>query len=386
MIEAMGQLLLRIVSLILVMGLVVTIHELGHYLAGRMFGTAADSFAFGFGPSLFETKDKRGTRWRVNALPFGGFVSFTQKDENGEFYDPRHKELVGLPLKEIPLHGRALVYAAGPIANFILAILLFAGIVLANGQAVHAVSIGQVYEGPAQQAGFQTGDIIKTVNGVSVQSEAMLIEKISLSTGDNLSVAIDRGGEALTLTVTPERRDIERLGQVMSVGAIGVGLTRATVETVRHNPVSALLYGVNETGAKVNQTINVLGRIITGKESINLLSGPVAIADASGRVVDATMAIETIPLMERVLAVFWFYISFCAIVSIGVGFINLLPLPVLDGGHLAMCAYEAITGSEVPAQVQGAVIMGGFALIIGLFVVITGGDIVETGILSSQGG
>lgn len=383
MIEAVAEFLKIALWIIPVLGLIVTIHELGHYWAGRWFGAAAESFSFGFGNSLVEVKDRRGTRWRINSLPFGGFVSFVHRDEETGYIHPRHQELIGKPLKDVSKLGRAVIYAAGPMANFILAILLFAVIVLVNGEQVQKVGVGEVAAGgAAEAAGLQVGDIIEEIDGVPLKSIGQLIETVSLASGDTLDFAISRSGELLNISVTPQRREIERLGQVMRVGVIELTPTPVAADIRQHSVVSAVLYGVNETQSRMAQTGRVLGRIVTGKESVGLLSGPVAIGDVSRRVVDSTMSVENVPTSEKLIALFWFFLNFSALVSIGVGFVNLLPLPVLDGGHLVMVAYEAITGSEVPAQVQGAVMMGGFVLIIGLFVVITGGDIIETGLLS----
>lgn len=373
------------ILIIPVLGLVVVIHELGHYWAGRFFGAAAESFSFGFGNSIFETTDKRGTRWRINSLPFGGFVSFIQKDENGQFLDPRHAEIVGLPLKEVSKFGRAVIYAAGPLANFILTTLLFAVMIWSNGEQVHKLTIVELTDEPAISAGFEPGDVFLAVNGVPIETQGAFQEKIALSSNTELTMTVERDGIEQDILVTPARSEMTINGQTVKLGKLGVSYRPELTEIVQHSPLTALVYGVEQTGVRLEMTANVLGRIVTGREPIGLLSGPVAIGDTTRRIVDQTMSIEQTPLSDRLVALFWQFLFMSAVVSVGVGFINLLPLPVLDGGHLAMLAYEAVTGSEVPEQVQGAIMMGGFALIVGLFVVITGGDIVETGLLTGQG-
>lgn len=385
MLDAMLEFIKIALFIIPVLGVVVIVHELGHYLAGRWFGAAAESFSIGFGQSLFEIKDKRGTRWRVNALPFGGFVSFIQKDENGNFLDPRHKELVGVPLKEVSKFGRAVIYAGGPFANFVLSAILFATMAFVNGEEVHELVVQEVSAEPAISAGFEPGDVIKAINGTQVTSQGQFVEKIALSSNTELAITVSRNSIQKDVLVTPIRREVDINGQKSSLGQIGVKYRPVVTDVIKHSPFSAMAHGIDQTGERLVMTANVLGRIVTGKESVNLLSGPVAIGDTTRRIVDQTMSIEQVPLADRLRALFWQFIFLSSLVSVGVGFINLLPLPVLDGGHLAMLAYEAVTGSEVPEQVQGAIMMGGFALIVGLFVVITGGDIVETGLLTGQG-
>lgn len=384
MLEAVVEFLKVVIFFIPILGLVVTIHELGHYWAGRIFGAAAESFSVGFGNSLIELTDKRGTRWRINSIPFGGFVSFIHKDENGQYYDPRHKDLIGKPFRDISRFGRMVIFAAGPLANFVLTILLLAGLVMVNGQPVQSIKIVSVVDEPAISAGFEPGDYIHSIDGTEVTGQGAFLEKIALSSGTELQISVLRNESLVALTATPVRAEQATNGQGARLGRLGVSVQTITTDVINHGPFSAISYGVAETGNRIAMTTTILGRILTGRESVNLLSGPVAIGDTTRRIVDQTMAVETVPVITRLQALFWQFIFLSALVSVGVGFINLLPLPVLDGGHIAMLAYEAITGSEVPAQVQGAIMMGGFVLIIGLFVVITGGDIVETGILSGN--
>ena len=188
---------------------------------------------------------------------------------------------------------------------------------------------------------------------------------------------------AFPISPAPEVRE-NQLGQILPQGTIGITPApfRESVEFLRYDPVSALGLGVVETQKTVRHTVYMLGRIITGKEPLALMSGPVAIGDAGRRIVNQTMSAETIPLSTRISALAWSALQLCALISIGIGFFNLLPLPVLDGGHLVFNAYEAMTGKVMPEKVQEVALMTGLGLLLTMFVFITWGDVLETGLFS----
>ena len=384
MTEILSQGPIFLVCLAFLLGVVVIIHELGHYWMGRYFGAAVESFSVGFGKPIFETRDKHGTRWRVNWIPLGGFVKFVGESQMPNDVGRIEDGPVGKPYPQLGVGARSLVALAGPVANFVLAVLLFAIFFAFRGVEtydVYAYSVAPDY--PAAEAGLQAGDVIQTIDGKPIQALSDLIVITSMSSGRELDFGVKRGDETLTLAVTP-RRETRRnqLGQIVPQGTIGI-VPAPVIETVnyrRYDPISAIGAGVVETKSTVEHTVYMLGRIVTGKEPLALMSGPVAIGDAGRRIVNQTMGAETVPLTARLSALGWSVLQLCALISIGIGFFNLLPLPVLDGGHLVFNAYEFVTGKVMPEKVQEVALMAGLGLLLTMFVFITWGDVLETGL------
>ncbi|MDJ0920863.1 MAG: M50 family metallopeptidase [Henriciella sp.] len=393
MISLLSQGPIFLLCLAFMLGIVVVIHELGHYLAGRFFGAAIESFSVGFGGSLFERTDSRGTRWRVNWIPLGGFVKFvgehqTPDDigEDGEI--PRAP--IGKEYYEVGVGARTLILLAGPVANFILAIGLFAVIFGFNGIYESRFVVSSVTEGqPAAEAGMEPGDVFVAIEGNPIETQVDISMAVVYSTGVPLTMTMDRRGDLVDLIVTPERvvRDNE-IGQKIPQGTIGIQFGRMQDATTHHqlNPVEAVGQGIVQTGEVLSTTTRMLGRIVTGKEPLGLLTGPVGIGDAGRRVVNRTMERTEVPLTDRLLALLWQMLGICAAVSVGIGFFNLLPLPILDGGHIVFNAYEAVTGSLMPERVQEMALRAGIVVLLTLFVFITWGDILETGLFNGSAG
>lgn len=384
MTEILSQGPIFLVCLAFLLGVVVIIHELGHYWMGRRFGAAVESFSVGFGKPIFQIQDKNGTRWRVNWIPLGGFVKFVGESQLPSDVGKVEDGPVGKPYPQLGVGARSLVALAGPAANFALAVLLFAAFFAFRGietYDVYAHSIAPDY--PAEEAGMQAGDVIRSIDGKPIQAIADLVVITSMSTGRALDVEVERGAETLTLSVTPRREVREnQLGQIVPQGTIGIAPAPVmeSVEYRRYGPISALGQGALKTRDTVEHTVYMLGRIITGKEPLALMSGPVAIGDAGRRIVNQTMGAETVPLSTRLSALGWSVLQLCALISIGIGFFNLLPLPVLDGGHLVFNAYEFVTGKVMPEKVQEVALMAGLGLLLTMFVFITWGDVLETGL------
>ena len=378
---------LGIVSLFIVLGLVVVVHELGHYWAGRAFGAAAESFSIGFGKPVFERKDSRNTRWRFNWIPFGGFVKFVGESQTAGDVGVIEDGPIGKKYMDLTVGQRSIVSAAGPVANFVLAVFLFAIIAMSLGKSVQKVTIVGFQDGPAQDAGFEIGDIILSIDGRKVERNQDIQREVTLSTGDELSFLVDRGGAETEVTVVPVRQTIESdFGQRVSVGRIGMEMNSVEVDGISYTPWGALGEGVRQTGDVIATTGKMLGRLVTGREPITQLSGPVGIGDMTRRVVSTTLGQEAAPLSARLKTVGWMLIQISAFVSVGVGIVNLLPLPVLDGGHLVFNAYEAITGSVLPVKIQEITLTFGAVFLLGLAVVVTAGDVVKTGIFQGLGG
>ncbi|MEL6568023.1 MAG: M50 family metallopeptidase [Pseudomonadota bacterium] len=385
--SAVIQTLIFFASLITMLGVVVVIHELGHYWAGRWFGAAVESFSVGFGNSITERKDKNGTRWRINWIPLGGFVKFI-----GEAQGPRDVGVVeagpiGKPYNDLTPIQRIVVSLAGPAANFVLAVLLFTLIVWVNGTARNQIVIASVADGkPAAEAGLIPGDIVTHIDGKLIQNSRDFLIPIQLGAGDAIPLKVQRDGSEVELTVTPERRRRDNgLGQMTDLGTIDARFDPLPLEPRTYGPIGALQAGLGQTADTVDMTVNMIVRIASGRESISTLSGPVGIGDVSRRVVNRTMEVEQVPLGGRLASLGWTALQLCALISIGIGLFNLLPFPILDGGHVVFHAWEAVTGKALPEKIQEGALTVGFFLLIGLFVVVTFGDILETGVFTTAG-
>lgn len=390
MTEILAQGPIFLVCLVFLLGVVVIIHELGHFWAGRWFGAAVESFSVGFGKPIYERKDKNGTRWRVNWIPLGGFVKFVGESQMPGDVGKVEAGPSGKVYSDLGVGARSVVALAGPAANFVLAVLLFAVFFAVRGTEqydVYAYEVADDY--PAKAAGMVAGDVIKSIDGEPIREISDLLVITSMSSNKPLVFDVQRGEERLNLTIEPRRVvRANQLGQRVPQGTIGIrpAAVMESVEYKRYGPFSALGKGMVETKDTVEKTIYLLGRIATGQEPIGLMSGPVAIGDAGRRIVNQTMGAEDVPLSTRLSALGWTTLQMCALISIGIGFFNLLPLPVLDGGHLVFNAYEAVTGKVMPEKVQEVALMAGLGLLLTMFVFITWGDVLETGLFNGPTG
>lgn len=388
----MGQVLsqgpLFIACLIFMMGIVIIVHELGHYLVGRFYGAAVESFSVGFGKPLYERKDRAGTRWRINWIPLGGFVKFVGESQMAGDVGKTEQGPQGKVYKDLAVWQRALVSIAGPVANFVLASLIFALILGVHGRANYSVGVAGVVEGsPAEQGGLEAGDVFVAVNGKPVTDAQTVTIPILLNPNQEMTFDVLRDGEAMRFKVTPDEVvRANEFGQMVAQSTAGIRLVGIALgERTRYNPVEALGAGIVETGATIDRTVTMLSRIVTGKMSFNAMTGPVGIGDISRRVVNKVWSQPELTVVQRLEQLFWMLLSICAAISVGVGFFNLLPLPVLDGGHLVFHAYEAVMGKELPEKVQEISLTFGLILLLGMVVVITWGDIIETGLFGGVG-
>ena len=390
MLELVSQGPIFLVSLIFLLGVVVIIHELGHYFAGRMYGAAVESFSIGFGRSIFERTDKHGTRWRINWIPLGGFVKFVGESQLPGDVGKLESGPVGKPYSQLGVGQRSVVSIAGPLANFILAIALFTVFFGLRGVQEYDLYAARVVDGsPAAVAGMQEGDVLLEVDGHRIRQDADLLMRTTVSSGIELDFLVERDGQQMLLKVTPERQlRPNSLGQVVPQGTIGVTPwpVQGSIVWRRFGLVSAVREGVLETGRTMERTAFMLKRIVTGQEPVSTLSGPVAIGDAGRRIVNQTMGAEGVSTGTKLMWLMWTVVQVCALVSIGIGFFNLLPLPILDGGHLVFNAYEAVTGKVMTEKVQEMALMAGLCLLLTMFVFITWGDILETGLFNRSAG
>jgi regulator of sigma E protease len=375
---------LFLACLIFFMGIVVVIHELGHYLAGRAFGVAVESFSVGFGRSLVEKTDSRGTRWRINWIPLGGFVSFIDKETAADS-EPGQPRPIGAAFDDIGPLKKIVISLAGPAANFVLAAAIFAAVFGVHGTTIQSVRVAATLPGlPAQEAGLLPEDRIVSIAGKPVRNSSDVTVAILLSPNTPIEVQIERNGADQTLIMTPQEvvRENE-FGQMVPLSTIGIQMYAAeTIGQIKYGPVESVVAGVEETGLTIQRTVAMLGRIASGDMSFHTLSGPVGVADVSRRVVNRVMDQPEVALADRLERLFWVLLSLCASISVGVGFFNLLPLPVLDGGRVVFHAYEALFGSKMPGQVEAVALRIGVFVLVAMVIVITWGDILETGVFT----
>lgn len=378
---------LFLVCLIFMMGIVVVVHEYGHYLAARLYGVAIESFSVGFGKPLLETRDKRGTRWRVNWIPLGGFVAFLPASALKE--DGQADGIVGSSFDDLKPIPKIVVSLAGPFANFVLATLIFALAYSVFGSPKFEVQITHVSEGmPAEAAGLLPGDIIRQINGRDILTGADATMMVLVSPNKEMLFDVDRNGQSVRVGVVP--KEIVRpneFGQVVPQSTAGFNLVHSKfIERVRYGPFGALSAGTAQTGRTIDQTVKMLTRIATGNMSVHTMSGPVGVGDISRRAVNRVMEQTQLTSWQKFEQLFWMLMSVCAAVSVGVGFFNLLPLPVLDGGRVVFHAYEAFTGAKLPSQVEAFALRASVFLLLLMVVVITWGDVIETGVFGRGGG
>jgi regulator of sigma E protease len=358
-----------VIPFILVLSIVVFFHELGHYLVGRWCGVKIDAFSLGFGPELFAWVDRRGTRWRLAAFPLGGYVRFhgdanvsSAPDSEGLAemgQSERRQTLAGQPV-----FNRAAIVAAGPIANFLLAIVIFTISFSFNGQYVLEPRVGGVEAGsPADLAGFKTGDFIRSANGNPIASFEDLHQAISTSTGLSIEFGVERAGQAMTISATPQialvdlppfgKRRIGRLGIKTSTNPADRRLETCGVPR-------CLAWSVKDVWSIVEQTSAYVTGLFAGRESTDQISGALGVAQVAGEVAKIS-----------VLALF----SLIAVFSVSVGLMNLLPVPMLDGGHLLFYAIEAVRGRPLSERTQEIGLRVGIALVAMLVIFSTSHDI-----------
>ncbi|HLT79309.1 MAG TPA: RIP metalloprotease RseP [Ferrovibrio sp.] len=354
-----------VIPFVIVLTIIVFVHELGHYWVARRCGVRVEVFSIGFGRELFGWNDRHGTRWKISAIPLGGFVKFfgdadaTSNADNTAVAAMSDAER-RVSFHHQPLGARTAIVAAGPVANFIFAILIYAGLFSLVGQPFTPPVVGSVVEGgAAEAAGLMPGDRILSADGTEIQRFEELRAFVGLRAETPIDFRILRDGEELSITVVPQRVDVaDGLGGTQRVGQIGI--RTAGVEFVRHDPATAVVQAVRETWQVVANTFTYLGRIVAGRESGDQLSGPLGIAKMSGDVAKAS----------------WLgLVSLMATLSVAIGLINLFPVPMLDGGHLLFYGVEALRGRPLGERAQEYGFRIGFALVLSLFLFATWNDL-----------
>ncbi|MFL4993978.1 MAG: RIP metalloprotease RseP [Microvirga sp.] len=370
---ATGSLFLTLISFLVVLTVVVFIHEFGHFWVGRLCGVGVTAFSVGFGRELIGWTDRKGTRWKISAIPLGGYVKFVG-DLNAASV-PDQDQLDRMPLEQRAISfphqnvaKRAAIVAAGPIANFILAIAIFAGFNYFNGRQVLEPRIEAVQPGSAaEKAGFQSKDLILTVDGRQIQTFADMQLIVSSSAGEPLNFTVERNGQAVALTATPNF--VERTSPFgkQRIGLLGVEASRdpSAIKRLTYTPWGAVKAAVVETWNLVDRTLNFIRRLVMGWESADQLSGPIGIARASGTAFDVGGVYSLVSLI--------------GFMSVSIGLINLFPIPLLDGGHLLFYAIEAVRGRPLSEKAQEIGFRIGFALVAMLMLFATWNDLVHLG-------
>ncbi|WP_019995188.1 RIP metalloprotease RseP [Aureimonas ureilytica] len=354
--------LIKIVPFLFVLTVIVFFHELGHYLVGRWSGIKILAFSVGFGPELLGFTDRHGTRWKLCAIPLGGYVKFFG-DENAAsvpseaaLRDARPEDRARA-FQSASVGKRAATVAAGPIANFILAIAIFAGTAYATGIMVGDPIVSEVREGsPASQAGILPGDRIVAADGTRIRYFSDLQRYVSTRADTPIQVELQRDGQSRAVSVTPElQTQTDGFGNSFQVPVIGIvaNSQQADFRIENLGVVDALKYGVSQTWFVTERTVAFIGGIFGGREGSDQIGGPIKIAQVSSQV--ATLGFA--PLL-----------NLAALLSISIGLLNLLPIPMLDGGHLLFYAFEAVRGKPLSERVQEVGFRIGLALVLMLMV------------------
>jgi regulator of sigma E protease len=344
-----------------VLGVLVFFHELGHYLAARWRGVYVEAFSVGFGRSIASWYDRHGTQWRISWLPLGGYVKMHGQEQPEDVSDEvRASWKPGLTFHEKSVASRAIIVAAGPIANFLLAMVLFAGLFMAIGRPVTSPVVGEVLpDGAAARAGLLANDRIEAIAGQPIHSFEDIQRIITAHPVETLDVTVLRDGAEKKFAVTTEARE---------VGGHRIGLLGIRGGTVDYQPMTipgAIWGGVTQTWTVTADTFSGIAQMISGQRGTEELGGPLRIAQLSGQV--AQLGVSNL-------------VSFIAVLSVNLGLINLFPIPVLDGGHLLFYLVEAVRGRPLPRRAQEYSFRAGIAVLGGLFIFATWNDLAHIGL------
>ena len=360
-----------IVPFLFVLTIVVFFHELGHFLVARWCGIKVLAFSIGFGPEIVGFYDRYGTRWKIAAVPLGGYVKFFGDDNAASVPDQAAAAAMSEDEKKDsfmfqPAGARSAVVAAGPIANFILAILIFAGIFMIVGKQTTSARVDTVQpESAAATAGFKPGDVVELINGQQIENFSDMQRIVSIRAGEPLTITVERGGVPVLLKATPQLKEIkDRFGNVHRLGVLGISRSMAPgdIKTQKMGPLTALVAGAQETWFVVDRTLSYIGGVFTGREAADQLGGPIRIAQVSGEVATAG---------------FVALIHLTAVLSVSIGLLNLFPIPLLDGGHLLFYAIEAVRGRPLSERAQEVGFRIGLAIVVMLMIFATFNDILH---------
>jgi regulator of sigma E protease len=366
-----GGLVGYMIPFLFVLTIVVFFHELGHFLVARRCGIRVLAFSLGFGPEIAGFNDRYGTRWKISAVPLGGYVKFFGDDDAASTPDRAAVAAMSESEKKDsfvyqPLLSRAAVVAAGPIANLVLAVIIFAGIFMVVGKQTATARVDAVQAGSAAEAaGFEPGDIVVSIDGNKIDSFSDIQRIVTVSSGEPLKIVIERDSHPVTLTATPQLKEIkDNFGNTHRLGVLGISRSMAAgdIKTQKFGPLMAVVMGAQETWFVVDRTLSYIGGIFTGREAANELGGPIRIAQLSGQVASAG---------------FVALIHLTAVLSVSIGLLNLFPIPLLDGGHLLFYGIEAVLGRPLSKRAQEVGFRIGLAIVVMLMIFATFNDILR---------
>ena len=360
-----------VIPFLFVLTIVVFFHELGHFLVARWCGVKVITFSIGFGAELFGFNDRHGTRWKVAAIPLGGYVKFFGDDNAASVPDQAaiatmtdaERKVSFVHQKVAP---RAAIVVAGPLANFLLSIVIFTGLFMVYGKQNTAARVDTIQaDSAAVAAGFQAGDLVVTIDGRTIDTFADMQRIVSTSAGETLTIVVERGGAQVTLKAVPALREVkDALGNTNRIGVLGISRSLAP-DDVKFQPVGplkAVTLGVQETWFVIDQTLTYIGRVVVGRQAADQLGGPIRIAQVSGQV--ASLGFSAL-------------MHLAAVLSVSIGLLNLFPVPLLDGGHLLFYAIEAGRGKPLSERAQEMGFRIGLAMVVMLMIFATYNDILH---------
>ena len=346
---------------------VIFFHELGHFAFARLFGVRVETFSIGFGPEIVSWKDRKGTRWKISWIPLGGYVKFfgdldaaSTPDREAAENMTAQERAVAFPFK--PLYQRALIVAAGPVANFVLAIGILTAFLWLSPTVFEPPALSQVVPGsPAAAAGFKVGDTIVDIDGRHISSFDDVRATVGMRPGEPMVVTVERAGKDIVLHVTPRLAVVQDpFGETEKLGQLGI--LPGKPQLIRLGFFGALSEAGHTTWLIVQATLDMASRIFTGTSAVSQLHGPLGIAKLSAQVAQ-------ISLLSL--------IKFAAFISISIGLVNLFPIPLLDGGHLLYYGFEAVLGRPLGARAQDVGFRLGLAVMLGLMLLATWNDLVR---------
>ena len=355
-----------------VLTIVVFFHELGHFVVARWCGVAVRTFSIGFGPEIVGFNDRHGTRWRISWIPLGGYVKFID-DDNVASAQSGSKTFESLSAEDRKrsfqgksLAARAAIVAAGPIANFVLAIVIFTAIFTFFGERSTAAKVDIVNPGSAaERAGFKPGDLVVKIDGQSIENFGQMQRIVGMSPNQQLHFEVERDGKTVGITATPELKEItDNFGNTMRIGLLGIQRSASPEDWTlkRHDPLTAFIMAIKECYFVISRSLGYLYDVITGREAADQLGGPIRIAQVSGQVATAG---------------FFALLNLAAIISVSIGLINLFPIPMLDGGHLLFYGIEAIRGKPLSEGIQEIGFRIGLAFVLMLMIFATWNDLIH---------
>ncbi|MFT4255087.1 MAG: RIP metalloprotease [Caulobacter sp.] len=388
-----------LVSMVFVLSVVVTVHELGHFWAARACGVAIDRFSIGFGPALFSWRDRSGVEWRVASIPLGGYVRFAGDENAASVPDQNDLDAMKAEISRRegpeavkkyfhfkPVWQRAIIAAAGPIANFILATLVFAVILATFGEQKTPATVGEVTPASAAQAaGFQPGDVITRMDGRRVEAFQQIQNYVGVRANMAIDFTVERGGRSMQIVATP--RLVERKNEVsgrVKVGELGLK-SRPVGYFERSSPLRAIPDGAAQVWDMLGTISFYLGRLLTGQLPADQISGIIGIGHTAGAVTNGV--VQQAPSAKVMVIGLAYSLSWLiGSLSVSIGFMNLLPIPVLDGGHLLLYAYEAVFRRPLRADFQAAGFRAGLALILGFMLFAAWNDLNRYDVFKFIGG